>query len=167
MSQQRIITSNSARSIMVCAAFCIVVACCAPTGYMPCTHGLPFPSVCWSPFWGCAYETPAWEAEVRAKREAEWNAGLIERQMGPWRFHHVGGGRVIAVCYPGLFGNLVLLCGGIIVARRVEGALRRRRDPRCRPGHCHACGYDLRGNASGTCPECGTPTARSDQSPPC
>lgn len=26
-----------------------------------------------------------------------------------------------------------------------------------RPGHCHACDYDLRGNASGRCPECGTP----------
>ncbi len=24
-------------------------------------------------------------------------------------------------------------------------------------GHCNACGYDLTGNASGRCPECGTP----------
>ena len=28
-----------------------------------------------------------------------------------------------------------------------------RRPPR---GHCQACGYDLTGNESGTCPECGT-----------
>ncbi len=24
------------------------------------------------------------------------------------------------------------------------------------PGHCQACGYDLIGNVSGTCPECGS-----------
>jgi hypothetical protein len=24
-------------------------------------------------------------------------------------------------------------------------------------GHCHRCGYDLTGNVSGRCPECGTP----------
>jgi hypothetical protein len=28
---------------------------------------------------------------------------------------------------------------------------------RRRPGHCPACGYDLTGNVSGVCPECGTP----------
>jgi hypothetical protein len=27
------------------------------------------------------------------------------------------------------------------------------------PGHCHSCGYDLTGNLSGRCPECGTPVA--------
>ncbi len=26
-----------------------------------------------------------------------------------------------------------------------------------RPGHCETCDYDLTGNTSGTCPECGTP----------
>ncbi len=26
---------------------------------------------------------------------------------------------------------------------------------RPRPGHCHKCGYDLRGNLAGGCPECG------------
>jgi hypothetical protein len=33
----------------------------------------------------------------------------------------------------------------------------RRRPPR---GHCQACGYDLTGNVSGRCPECGTPVER-------
>jgi hypothetical protein len=28
---------------------------------------------------------------------------------------------------------------------------------RYRPGHCRTCGYDLTGNVSGVCPECGTP----------
>ena len=30
-----------------------------------------------------------------------------------------------------------------------------RRDRRHPPGHCQKCGYDLTGNESGTCPECG------------
>jgi len=33
--------------------------------------------------------------------------------------------------------------------------LDRRRIP---PGHCQICGYNLTGNVSGRCPECGTPT---------
>jgi hypothetical protein len=27
------------------------------------------------------------------------------------------------------------------------------------PGHCQRCGYDLTGNVSGRCPECGSPTS--------
>ena len=30
-----------------------------------------------------------------------------------------------------------------------------RRDRRIPPGHCQSCGYDLTGNVSGVCPECG------------
>ena len=40
-------------------------------------------------------------------------------------------------------------------ARRFE---ERQRADRRRAGLCPACGYDLTGNVSGTCPECGTPT---------
>jgi hypothetical protein len=32
-----------------------------------------------------------------------------------------------------------------------------RRDRRRRPGHCQRCSYDLTGNTSGICPECGAP----------
>ena len=32
------------------------------------------------------------------------------------------------------------------------------RPRRVRPGHCQHCGYDLTGNTSGICPECGTPS---------
>jgi hypothetical protein len=28
--------------------------------------------------------------------------------------------------------------------------------PRIPPGHCRKCGYNLTGNVSGVCPECGT-----------
>lgn len=38
---------------------------------------------------------------------------------------------------------------------RRKAALRRAREPH---PHCHHCQYDLTGNVSGTCPECGTPT---------
>jgi hypothetical protein len=30
-----------------------------------------------------------------------------------------------------------------------------RRDRRAKPGHCEHCGYNLTGNVSGVCPECG------------
>jgi hypothetical protein len=30
-------------------------------------------------------------------------------------------------------------------------------------GHCQTCGYDLTGNTSGRCPECGTETAVEQQ----
>ncbi len=33
------------------------------------------------------------------------------------------------------------------------------RDRRPPPGHCKSCGYDLTGNVSGVCPECGQPCA--------
>ena len=33
-----------------------------------------------------------------------------------------------------------------------------RRSRRIPPGHCRACRYDLTGNTSGVCPECGTTT---------
>jgi hypothetical protein len=36
-------------------------------------------------------------------------------------------------------------------------SLDRRRIP---PGHCRKCGYNLTGNVSGICPECGTPVKR-------
>ncbi len=32
---------------------------------------------------------------------------------------------------------------------------------RGKPGHCAACGYDLTGNTSGTCPECGAETFKT------
>ena len=32
------------------------------------------------------------------------------------------------------------------------------------PGHCQQCGYDLTGNVSGVCPECGTPVPAKSES---
>lgn len=46
------------------------------------------------------------------------------------------------------FGALVGVCALVPHVREVS------------QGRCEACGYDLTGNASGTCPECGTATPR-------
>jgi hypothetical protein len=32
------------------------------------------------------------------------------------------------------------------------------------PGHCQTCGYNLTGNVSGVCPECGEPCKRQSES---
>ena len=45
------------------------------------------------------------------------------------------------------------LCAVIAVPTLLLWRLDRRRIP---PGHCRKCGYDLTGNVSGRCPECGT-----------
>lgn len=37
--------------------------------------------------------------------------------------------------------------------------------PRARPGHCRRCGYNLTGNTSGRCPECGTAIANAGGAP--
>ncbi len=42
---------------------------------------------------------------------------------------------------------------GVVIALAVITFLNRRRPSR--PGCCRSCGYDLTGNESGTCPECG------------
>jgi hypothetical protein len=43
---------------------------------------------------------------------------------------------------------------------------RRRRRQRPRRGLCPSCGYNLSGNLSGTCPECGEPIAKVPDDPP-
>ena len=54
----------------------------------------------------------------------------------------------------------------LIIAAPTGFAIWRERQPP--PGHCRRCGYDLTGNVSGICPECGTavpalPTAPAGQ----
>ncbi|HSZ56912.1 MAG TPA: hypothetical protein VK797_14695 [Tepidisphaeraceae bacterium] len=38
-----------------------------------------------------------------------------------------------------------------------------RREARLKKGRCEFCGYNLTGNISGTCPECGKPAAKAQQ----
>ncbi|MBN2563246.1 MAG: hypothetical protein JXQ75_20180 [Phycisphaerae bacterium] len=57
-------------------------------------------------------------------------------------------------------GVLCLLTAAI---PQVIAWLRDRR--RCAPGLCERCGYDLTGNVSGRCPECGTAVRPTDMTP--
>ncbi len=50
--------------------------------------------------------------------------------------------------------SLALMSGMVYVRMRFW--------PRYPPGHCVQCGYDLTGNVSGTCPECGTSLTNKD-----
>jgi hypothetical protein len=53
---------------------------------------------------------------------------------------------------------VMTLCGIPPVAWTISAWRRRSRR---RPGVCRSCGYDLRGNISGVCPECGSPSPAS------
>lgn len=55
------------------------------------------------------------------------------------------------------FWLLMLLFASYPIAAFFWGIPRRRRARRLRKGLCLRCGYDLTGNISGVCPECGTP----------
>lgn len=44
----------------------------------------------------------------------------------------------------------------LLLVTAIPTAILYRRDRRHPPGHCQTCGYDLTGNESGICPECGT-----------
>ena len=48
----------------------------------------------------------------------------------------------------------------LIVSLAVAGAYSSWRRRRPRTGHCVTCGYNLKGNVSGVCPECGTAVER-------
>ncbi len=61
----------------------------------------------------------------------------------------------IHYCQLGFAGWLPGLAGGYIVAKRVERGQRSLWNNRAEQGLCTMCGYDLTGNESGRCPECG------------
>ncbi len=73
----------------------------------------------------------------------------------------VHGGTATAVCATAmlggievgfLFGYLVMACVSLLLWWRLPTD-----PPRWPPGCCASCGYDLRNNQSGVCPECGCP----------
>lgn len=59
-------------------------------------------------------------------------------------------------------GAIPTYIGGRLVMRVLDSLFIRRR-AFWREGLCAECGYDLTGNTSGACPECGKPCARSEQ----
>ena len=62
-------------------------------------------------------------------------------------------GTILALILLFLFGAIVILF--VVSIGFLCFRWHRRRQPP--PGHCQKCGYDLTGNVSGVCPECGTP----------
>jgi len=85
-----------------------------------------------------------------------WHAyGLADYQANQW---------LMPLCI-----TAGLIASGEIGMRRFEEWLRRRANARrVRQGVCLACGYNLTGNISGVCPECGTaiPGRRCTTKPP-
>ncbi|UCG15461.1 MAG: hypothetical protein JSV19_09200 [Phycisphaerales bacterium] len=57
----------------------------------------------------------------------------------------------------GVYGIIGLAVNATLVS--VVTVLRRRFYPIHPRGHCQSCGYNLTGNVSGVCPECGEPTS--------
>ena len=53
---------------------------------------------------------------------------------------------------------MILECATLAVALALAVALIRKARGLPQPGDCPSCGYDLTGNVSGTCPECGART---------
>lgn len=56
----------------------------------------------------------------------------------------------------------MFLCGPILAAVGIAVLAVRWADkrPSAKPGRCRSCGYNLTGNTSGVCPECGAAVAR-------
>jgi hypothetical protein len=63
------------------------------------------------------------------------------------------------------WAGIILMYGGTICSGAiiVHCVLRKRREARVLPGFCRNCGYNLLGNVSGVCPECGALTPRRNR----
>ena len=55
---------------------------------------------------------------------------------------------------------LAIVLVGYAMVGAFMGAVIRMRGRKPKPGHCQQCGYNLTGNESGTCPECGERVVR-------
>ena len=118
--------------------------------------------------WGASYASPGFSLGNRAS--VMWSHGVF-RLVADWRpssqdvhfIPPVGGeywpfmsakGRIVYVASP---------FWALLAATSLPTVLLWWLDPpRHPPAHCQSCGYDLTGNVSGVCPECGTavPAAR-------
>ena len=83
-------------------------------------------------YWNTRY---AWTPSVFSRNDIFWNDSLR------------GGWSITAVLIP-------FWVPFVVAASLTVFLWRRDRPPRVKPGHC-PCGYDLRGNESGVCSECG------------
>ena len=120
---------------------------------------------------------------TRAEQDAAWNR-CMTRSVARWRnwlilvplalvaglveFAIIRAVTRWAFMMPGTMAIMIalgLLLGVVQVAalNLVMVAWLRRSLWRDLPDRCHGCGYDLTGNASGRCPECGRETTNPEQ----
>lgn len=117
-----------------------------------------------SAFWSVSYTRSSWRVAIQmggisyfsAPTNFPWAPSGIEwKQLRPFRvslgevlISLLGGWRTPAVRLP---LEIPLFVAGLVTAFLwwVDRT-------RFRPGHCRSCDYDLTGNVSGRCPECGT-----------
>jgi len=107
---------------------------------------------------------PQWwqDAEQRWKFErVDWDVSWPE-DLGFWspyfyrHFQSYDENNVlIANSREGMLPLWLVSCGSVVATGILWYAQRRGRPP----GHCQSCGYDLTGNVSGVCPECGQKVA--------
>ena len=82
----------------------------------------------------------------------EWDYEFV---VFAWRGVTVAGLTVGSITIPIWF--LIVAFSAYPSIAFIRGPLRRwRRRRRAAPGHCQECDYDLTGNVSGVCSECGT-----------
>jgi hypothetical protein len=116
-------------------------------------------------FWsGVPTSRLVWPVVFAPVQAAIWFVFVLPLALSPW------GKRVIAEPVPGVANGVVFLGGSLVycavflpvVRASYQSRIRARRRAR---GHCAVCGYDLTGNESGVCPECGTVSAAASTSP--
>ena len=136
--------------IVCCAAF-IIGAVSTVSSYVQ-TNAVMLPGRgIWSVGWGrgalivCRYRQPT------TRSEAVWLTEMVDELYGEgWAWPQV---IKLPAVLPATAG--LAFVGAVLLARPL---LRTRR--RHRRGQCLTCGYDVTGNTSGKCPECGTKIAR-------
>jgi hypothetical protein len=96
--------------------------------------------------WGFVAAAAVWGAVIQSPGAAGESATILSGAAGRL---------VLLVLAPAAAVWLAWL--GLVAAKELSDA---RRGPRRRAGRCLTCGYSLRGNVSGVCPECGTPVER-------
>ena len=93
------------------------------------------------------------ETTVRRFWAVPLDPGLGGKSYESW------GGRLLPLCplWPGFAANTIFYTATLWLPIRGPFVLRRhlRRHLRRKHGHCLSCGYDLRGDLVGGCPECG------------
>ncbi len=106
-------------------------------------------------FWN-AYVRPGWTKKcILVGILAGLAFGLLEAFAASLRDPDVWAGFKLHFFQVGLGWPLLGGACGYILAKRLEKRWERRLERRRAEGRCVVCGYNLTGNVSGVCPECG------------